>query len=301
MVLVILALIAVQVLFGINYVVSKVIVTHFPPLVWASFRIIIAASFMLLIAYGLKRPFPKGGKAFFIPLIGLALLGAILNQGAFLIGLSYTTSTNAAILSTLIPVFTFLVVSIRGQEKMTPARVIGLVSAFLGVLIIRDVEDFTLSNQNLIGDLLVMFNCLCYGLFLSFGKKIMQTYDRLWVTAWIFTYGSVGLTGLALPQWIDFEWPTMTTALVGAMVFAILGGTLLNYFLNNWALAYARPSQVAIFIYIQPVIAAALAYVWLDETITLQKFLSSVMIFLGVILVAKREATSSVFRVKRQA
>src|SRR5436190_178733 len=52
-----LALLTVQLLFGVNYVVSKVVVDTFSPLVWASARMIVSALFMLAIAILLRRPF----------------------------------------------------------------------------------------------------------------------------------------------------------------------------------------------------------------------------------------------------
>src|SRR5262245_35281184 len=94
--LVLVALIVVQVLFGVNYVVSKIVVEHFPPLVWASIRIIIASGIMLGVALATRAPHPKDGAKFFVPLIGYALLGTIINQASFLVGLRHTTSTNSA-------------------------------------------------------------------------------------------------------------------------------------------------------------------------------------------------------------
>src|SRR4051812_48261681 len=87
------ALIVVQILFGINYVVSKEIVGVFPPIVWANFRVVVSAAFLIGIALlsGRKHPVPK--KSFFVPLIFYSLLGVIINQGCFLIGLHYTTPT----------------------------------------------------------------------------------------------------------------------------------------------------------------------------------------------------------------
>src|SRR5689334_19622890 len=108
-------LILIQVLFGINYVTSKIVVDHFPPLVWASIRIIISTAIMFGIALSSGRPSPRG-RRFFGPLVVYSLLGIIINQGSFLVGLRYTTSTNSAILNTLIPVFTLMIVTLRGQE-----------------------------------------------------------------------------------------------------------------------------------------------------------------------------------------
>jgi drug/metabolite transporter (DMT)-like permease len=273
--LVLSALIAVQVLFVINYIVSKIVVGSFPPLVWASARIIISAAIMVLIAIVLKRKRPEGGWKFFGPLTIFALLGTVINQSSFLVGLKYTTSTNSAVLNTLIPVFTLLIVTLRGQESITVRKIIGFISAFAGVLVLRRVENLSLSDQTMIGDLLTILNCLSYALFLSYGKKFLERYDALWATSWLFIYGSVGLTMLAAPDWINFTMPVVDSHLFAAMLFAILGATLLTYFLNFWALAHARSSHVALFIYIQPVITALLAWLFQNEPITSRTILST--------------------------
>lgn len=287
-ILVIAALIAVQLLFGVNYVVSKLVVGAFPPLLWASFRIIIASSIMLAVALATKRPHPSGGRKYFGPMVIFALLGTIINQSSFLVGLRYTTSTNSAVLNTLIPVFTLLIVTLRGQEPLTTRRALGFVSAFAGVLVIRKVEELSFSNKTVIGDLLTMLNCLSYGFFLSYAKTFLERNDRVWTTTWLFIYGSVGLTLMAMPDWLSFRMPELTPLLIGCMVFAIIGGTLLTYFLNMWALAYTRSSSVAIFIYMQPIVTAALAWAWHGEQITLRTALSSVLIFIGMLLALSR-------------
>lgn len=278
------ALILIQVLFGLNYAISKVIVGQFPPLVWASIRIIISASVMLAVTLALGRPHPRGGRKFFVPLIGFALLGTIINQASFLVGLRHTTATNSAVLNSLIPVFTLLLVTIRGQEPLTLRRGIGFLLALSGVLVIRRVENLSLGDATLFGDLLTILNCLSYACFLSFGKKFAETHDRLWTTTWLFIYGAVGITLLSLPDWQGIQWPQLDAGMWGAMTFSVLGATLTTYFLNVWTLSYVKSSQVAIFIYLQPVVAAVFAWFWLSEVPTLRTLVSSVLIFLGMLL-----------------
>jgi drug/metabolite transporter (DMT)-like permease len=287
--LVLSALIAVQILFGINYVVSKIVVGVFPPLVWASLRIIVSSVIMVLAAVLARRPHPKGGREFFVPLIGFALLGTIINQASFLVGLHYTTSTNSAILNTLIPVFTLLIVTMRGQEPVTVRRVIGFLFAFAGVLVIRKVENFSLSDRTVVGDLLTILNCLSYGFFLSYSKKFLEKHDPLWTTAWLFIYGSIGLTVLAIPEYTTFHWPELTSKLWAAVVFAVVGATLMTYFLNFWALAHAKSSQVALFIYLQPVVTAVIAWAWFDERVTVRTIAAMLFIFLGMVLALSQQ------------
>ncbi len=287
--LIFIALITIQILFGINYVVSKIVVGSFPPLLWSSVRIIISSLVMLGFACLSGRKHPKADIHFFGPMIIYALLGTIINQATFLVGLKYTTSTNSAILNTLIPIFTLLIVTLRKQEPMTARRVFGFISAFAGVLVIRKIEEFSLSDTTLFGDLLTIVNCLSYGLFLSYSKNFLTKYDPVWTTTWLFIYGSIGLTILAIPDWSHFVMPLMTASLWKAVIFAILGATLATYFLNFWALAHAKSTHVAIFIYLQPVVASTFAWMWFQEIITLRTILASLLIFLGLLLSIAKE------------
>jgi drug/metabolite transporter (DMT)-like permease len=251
---------------------------------------------MLGFALSSGRKHPEGGiKGFFAPLVIFALLGTIINQGTFLMGLKYTTSTNSAILNTLIPVFTLMLVTIRGQEPLTLNRILGFIAAFAGVLVVRKVENFSLSDQTAIGDLLTIVNCLSYAFFLSFGKKFMGKHDPIWTTTYLFFYGTIGLGLMAasLNQWSGFQMPLMTPKLWGAVVFAILGSTLLTYFLNFWALAHANSSHVALFIYLQPVVASLIAWVFMGEEITVRTVLASGSIFLGMILAMRKSGWGS--------
>jgi drug/metabolite transporter (DMT)-like permease len=282
-VLVTLALIAVQVCFGANYVVGKIVVTNFPPLVWAGIRIAIATAVLFSVCFLSNRPRPTLDRSFLVPLIGFALMGTTLNQAAFLTGLKLTTSTNAAVLNTLIPIATLALVTIRGQEEANWRKGLGFVLALAGVLSIRRLEDVRFTDSTFIGDLLNVFNCLIYACFLSFSKKFVEKHDALWVTAFLFLYGTVGINLLAIPQWIRFVPPEMTASLWGACAFTIGIGTLSAYFLNFWALKYAKASHVALFIYLQPIIAAAIAYLAFSQTITLRVAISSALIFLGMV------------------
>jgi len=73
-----------------------------------------------------------------VTVLGLMLLlGMVINQASFLTGLHLTTSTNSAILNTLIPVFTLLVVTIRGQERMGGRRLLGFLCALHALMSVR--------------------------------------------------------------------------------------------------------------------------------------------------------------------
>jgi drug/metabolite transporter (DMT)-like permease len=81
--------------------------------------------------------------------------------------------------------------------------------------------------------------------------------------------------------------PDLSPLLLGSAIFAVVGGTLMTYFLSNWALAHTHSTQVALFVYIQPVVAALFAWAWMGQPITPRMVASSGLVFVGVFLVLR--------------
>jgi len=277
-------LLVLQVIFALGYILSKVLVDEFPPLIWAWMRAGITAIFMGLITLLMKRPHPQLNLKFFGPLILLSILGGVLTQVFFLVGLKHTTSTNSAVLNTLNPLIILLTVILMGREKVTPLRVVGFLVSFLGVLIVSGAEKMAVGSATLYGDLLTLANCLTYGVFVAVSRDFFKIHDRLWVTTWLFVFTTIGLTFFALPEMSAFHWPVMTPSLWGAFLYGILGSSLVGYFLVVWVLAHAPASQVALSDYIQPILVALLASVFLGEQPTLRMVSGTGLIFLGVLL-----------------
>lgn len=279
-----LALLGVQFCFGLNYVVLKEIVTNLPPLAWASFRISVATIVFFLFCFASGRPRPKLDREFLLPLAFYSLFGTILNQTAFIMGIRYTTSTNSAILNSMIPLSTLLIVTLRGQEKLTWNRAIGFILALCGVVTLRGIENFNMSESTWIGDSLTILNCLFYGIFLSTSKKFFEKHDPLWASAFLFLYGSVGIGLMSIPHWRQVDFSFDFFLLLPKMLFAIGIGTISAYYLNFWALKYAPASRVALFINLQPIIAGTFAWFWADELITWRMVAASSCIFIGMLV-----------------
>lgn len=279
------ALILVQVLFGAHYYASKIVLDAVAPLAWASVRSGTTALLLVAAATALRpRAFPKLTRAFVVEALGLSALGIVLNQACFLAGLARTTSTNSAILNTTVPLFTLGLATLFGHERLTPRKAAGLLVALAGVLLLTDLDRLALTSGTFVGDLLTLANCVSYAAFLALGKRFVERHDPLWATAIFFTLGALGLGLVSAGDWARFALPPLTGRLVGAGVFAIVGGTFAAYLLINWVLAYVPASRVALFIYLQPVVATILGVRFLGETITWRTVAASALVFLGLVL-----------------
>jgi len=281
----ILALLTVQILFGLNYVASKIILSEFPPLLWGAIRMCTAALLMFPFTFVVV---PKKQRIISTQFLGPVLLFSVfaiaLNQGFFLLGLKYTTTANSSILNTLAPVFTLVIAVLIGQEKFTPLRAMGVVVAFCGVVVLRKFEDFSLQSSTLKGDVYTLLNCLSLAIFFIISKDFLRRHSVLWVTAWMFLFGAIMLGLCSFGDWAAIHQVHLSTGLIQAMIYNIVAATIVTYYLNSWALVRVHSSMVALFIYLQPVVAVLFSWFVLSDPPTVRMFAAISFIFCGVLM-----------------
>ena len=282
------ALIAVQVFFGVNYFVSKLILNQFPPRAWACVRVGCAALLLLAYTHGIaRRPLP--GRRTCLQLAWFALFGAVLNQILFVEGLARTTPAHSAIINSLIPVLTLGFAILLRRERITAGRSAAIAIAFASVLVLLRVESFRLQDTLVQGDLLTLANASSFSLFLVLSRDALRRADPLVATTWLLVFGAVGIFLVGAPALVRAPLGQMTLHFWLLAAYVIVCATVLTYFLNYYALGHTDSSMVALFIYLQPPIATALSVAWLHDRPDARFYISAAGIFAGVYWAAREE------------
>ncbi len=277
-----LALITIQVLFGINYLASKIIVTEMGPAAWAALRTSAAFLVIAVIAVARRQPLPPARD---IGLLAVAaLFGVVFNQGFFLEGLSRTTVGRSALICSQIPTFVLLFSVLLKQEKLSLRKTLSFAAGTIGVLVLLEADRFQLNSQYLVGDLLTLSNAASYGLYVVIGRRVMSRNDPLMATAVVFFWGALGMLFYGGDELVATNFSLLTPAHFGAMVYVILGATVVTYFLNLWAVKRVPATRVAIFIFLQPLIAASLGVAFRDEDITLRFGIAAALVLAALML-----------------
>jgi len=276
------ALITVQVLFGINYLASKFIVTNMAPGAWALVR----TSGALLILGGIvivgRRTWPARRDML---LLGVAaLFGIVLNQALFLEGLSRTTVSHSSLICSQIPTFVLLFSVISRQEKLSPRKAASFLAGITGVLILLEADRFQFDSQYLAGDLMTLGNAASFGLFVTISRRIMARNDPWTATAVVFLFGTIGMALYGGPDLLATDFSFLTPSLLLAMLYVIIGATVLTYFLNLWSVKRTQATRVALYIFLQPLIATVLGILFLDNRITGRFLVAAVLVFVALML-----------------
>lgn len=214
---------------------------------------------------------------------GLAVLGVVLNQTLFLLGLRITTAFAAALLGATIPVFAAALAVVFRIERPRAQTGVGLVLAIGGVLWLTGIGSLDY------GAIAIALNCLSYALYIVLSKRVIERLGSLTVVTWLFTWGALimapaGAWPLACGV---VAWSTKAWLFVG---FFVAGPTVVAYLLNAWAIGRASPTLVTVYIYLQPVFAALMQWIQLGEPIGSRALGATALILAGVAVVATRPA-----------
>ena len=286
-----LAMIAVQFFFASLTVAAKFVLPSISPAGIVFFRVTGAA-----LAFGLihslfvhERVTDRRDLA---TLVGLAMLGVVMNQLLFLEGVKRTTAINTNILVTTVPAFTLAIALVLGRERATWTKIGGIVLAAIGAVYLIGPDRIRLDPTTAFGNALVACNTASYGAYLVLSKRMLERYHPLTVVTYVFLFGAVIDTpiGLVALRHVDLA-AVPARALIG-LGYIVLCSTVFAYYLSIWALQHTASSLVAMYVYLQPVMTVVAAPAILGERLTVRAGVAALVIFGGLALAAWGEQHS---------
>jgi len=218
----------------------------------------------------------------------LSLFGVVLNQLFFISGLSLTTASNTSLLAVMIPVFALTVGAIAGFERLTWIKILGIVVAAVGVIILLDPRKASFSSRTTLGDLCIVINCLAYGIYVATSKKVITRNGTFRSMMWVFIFGAIVCVPMGAVSLSHIDIAAVPAYVWWVAIYIAIGATAVPYLLNAWALQKVDPSTVAVYVYLQPLIGFSLAVIFLGENLTVAFGVAAAMIFAGVFMVTRR-------------
>lgn len=287
------ALITVQILFGTWPVLGKFVLRSMSSSMLVASRLTGAAVVFLVIQRNIRPLLKMHRKDVFLLILSSAI-GVVGNQFLYVKGLSLTTAINATLISTTIPVFALLASIVFGYDQISLKRFLGMLLAAIGVLYLVNPFRGDFSTQTTLGNILIVSNSFLYGTYIVISKDLFERYGALNVITWIFLVGTAVTLPVGLLAARNQNLAALSPAVWVSIFVIILLPTVGAYYLNGWALTKVAPSIVAVYIYLQPLIAFGLAPVVLGETWNSRTIVSSLLIFLGVAIVTRRSRSLAV-------
>ena len=263
---------------GSTFASIKVSLEGCPPMLLAGGRCVIGGALVLLVAVMLgRRPGLRGNLA---PYAALALLNVIGFFGLQTLAIDHLPSGYASLLLYLQPVLTVLLAAPLLGEALTPARLVGALTAFVGVAVVSLHPDKTVTT---VGIALGVAAAVCWSLGTITAKRVRPRVEPLWAVALPLVAGGAVLSLVAAATGeTSVDWSGRVAV---ALVWTTLVGTTLAWLLWMFLVTSGDVGRVAVSIFLVPVVAVALGWWLLDETVGWSLVIGTVLVCAGVLLV----------------
>lgn len=235
-----------------------------------------------------------------VSLLFLSLTG-ITGMGICLFwGLSYTTATNGSMILATSPIIIF-VLSLFIGETVTRAKTLGLVLCIIGCFLVINVittKGMHYDSSSIKGDGLVLLSAFCWAIYSVFGKKTVQKLGGYVTTTWVVILGAV--EQLILIQLIDQPMTLPAQSVDWLMVcYIAIFPSAIAFFAFYEALHLIDLSLLNMMQYLTPVFTIILAFMLLQEKVTLLNLFGVVLVIAGVILTSGQLPVSLSRRIKK--
>ena len=287
------ALLGVQALFGSLPVIAKLVLAVLPAISLVGFRVGITALVLSAVQIYRGRIWLQN-RSDYLRLGVLSLFGVVFNQLLFIGGLSFTKASNTSLLAVTIPIFTLVVGAIAGNERLRPVKIIGIVLAAVGVILLIDPRGASFTSQTTLGDMMIIVNSLSYGIYVATSKEVITRNGAFRSMMWVFIFASIVCVPVGLTSLYNADVSQIGPSIWLLVVYIAVFATAAPYFLNAWALARVNPSTVAVFIYLQPLIGFVLAVIFLGENIDFRFIIAAALVFAGVFLTTRKAVRAKV-------
>ena len=273
-------------IYGINHTVAKMVMPIYIGSLGLVFLRVLGATiiFWTISLFFKTKPIEKKDR---LTILKCGLFGMSINIAAFIAGLDYSTPVNSSILIIISPIFVVILSFFIFKNKINFIKILGIILGFIGAMILILTADSNSSiGRNIpLGNFLFIVNSISYAYYLIIVKPMAEKYDLITLFKWLFLIGLIFNFPLGINQFLDVDWASLPLwGAVLPMVFVVVGTTCMTYFLNGYALSKITSTEVAVFMYLQPIIGILFAIFTKSDTITIIMFVASVLIFTGVYL-----------------
>lgn len=285
---------AAAVLFGVNASVSKVVLeAGVPPRQLAALRCTGVAVGLLVIVAPTARRRLRVSWAGLRQLAVLGIVGAALIQWLYFVAIDRLPVGIALLLEFTAPVLVAVFARVVLREAVRPVVWIALVLSLAGLGLVAQVWQDT--RLDALGVAAGLGGAACLATFLLLGRHSGGAHDPVAVNFWMFAWASAFWLFVE-PLWgIDRAPLGASTSLLGALdgvqvpVWLAVGwvialGTLAPYALDLAALRNLSATTVGAVGMLEPVVAAGVAWLWLEQALTTTQVVGGLVVLAGVAL-----------------
>lgn len=271
---------------GGMFVAVKIAVQYIPPIPLVWMRYIVA--FVVLAAVVVyQRENLKIACRDIALLLSIGVIGHTISIVTQEYGTMFSSAQMGSVITSATPAFMLIFAAWLLKEKMTVRKILSIVLATVGVILIAGVDSMDMSKQ--LGAFCSTVAALTWALMSVLLKLIPSRYSPLQINFYAVLTAIICLTPINLPAVSELPWDKiLQPEIIGCVVYMGAISTSIAFLLWNKGLLLMEAGASGLFFFFQPIVGTFLGWLILDEQITISFWIGSLLIFIGVFLVTVR-------------
>jgi drug/metabolite transporter (DMT)-like permease len=280
---------------GTSYALTKIALEGLTETTVIVVRTVVALAVLAPVARGRLAPLLRARHGDRLRLFAMAVLGYALPLVLGSYGVRRSTATNAALLIGTEPLGVVLLGAVVLGEAITRARLTALALGIVGatVLVTNGIPFVTVTYApHPVGDTLLVVHGFAWAIYTVAAKGLLARYDPLGVSAASLLVALPFLSAAAAIEARSFHWDVarLAPSLAAAVTLGVVVSAGMTVLWNR-ALRHLDASRMAGFIFLQPLTGMLIGVTLLREPVTPYALIGSILILVGVFVVAHEERT----------
>ncbi|MBA4347914.1 MAG: EamA family transporter [Clostridiales bacterium] len=276
------------ILWSSSFVAIKLAYTTYPPITLAVVRFFVATLILgALTLLPKNRAKLEMKDIFTVAVCGLTgiMLYAVLQN----IAMQWTSASSATLIIASYPIITLLLESLIYKTKLNAIRIVAILIAIIGVVILSYVKAESRLEGELLGILLLVAAGVVWAVYNFMTKKVINRYPPITLLFYTTLFGTVFMAPLALLERAQWQAPTLIS--FSMMMFLGVFCSVLAFLLYNRGLKTMTPSVVTSMLNLMPIFGVFFSWILLGEQVTMRKFIGGAIVIIGVMLSVQKNKT----------
>ncbi len=275
-------------IWGSTWLFIKVGLADLPPLTFAGIRFVISVAILwtIIALRGLSLPRTRRD---WLLLVVSGVLAFSFNYGLLFWGEQYISSGLAALLQATIPAFGLVIAHFYlPGERMTPARILGVVLGVFGVAVVFSSQLEVAGPKALAGCAALVLSSVCA----AYSNVLVKTYgkhlDPAILAGGQMFFGMIPLLLIGIPlegNPFRFHWTPMA---VLSLFYLAIVGSVAAFLLYYWLIRRMDVTKTMLIALVTPVVAVTLGVVVLHEDLHWRTLAGGAMIIAGIGVILAR-------------
>ncbi|MCP8952870.1 DMT family transporter [Bacillus safensis] len=274
-------------LWGSTFISTKILLTAFSPTEILFFRFFIGyLALMIIYPVTIKVQSKKHEGMFALA----GLCGVVLYYFLENVALTYTFASNAGVISSVVPFFSFLLAYFLLKDEPLHSRFfIGFFIAMTGIVLIS-MNGMTTFQLNPLGDALALTATIVWAFYSILSKMINQYgYHIIQVTRRVFFYGLLWMIPLIWHFKIRLDWERLTNpSFAFHLLFLGLFASAICFLTWSFSVKTLGVVKSSVYIYGVPLITMVISMLVLHERLTFMSALGTALTLGGLLLSDKK-------------